>query len=89
MSAEPCATEITQPASIVVPATINVFKVAHVAFTNVTLTVAGIAIKDLLANVVNNVLRRKDSLVLELSNSFSALDTFHICIETNKLTIKG
>ena len=70
MSAEPCATEITQLASIAVHVTISVSRVVHAAFTNVTLTVAGIAMKDLLENVVNNALQRNARLVLELFKAF-------------------
>ena len=62
MSAEPCATEIIQPASIDVHVTTSASRVVRAVFTSVTLTVVGIAMKDQLANVVNSVYNRKDSL---------------------------
>ena len=62
MNAEPCATEITQLASTDVLVTISVSRVVRADFTSVTLTVVGIAMKDQLANVVNSVCNRKDSL---------------------------
>ena len=62
MNAEPCATEITQLASTDVLVTISVSRVVRAAFTSVTLTVAGIAMKVQLENVVNSVYNRNDTL---------------------------